>query len=218
MGRAWVALMARRVPTSPDRHISSWIPSCPLPAMAQCRHSENETTLYWGQSVDILIQELKDHRDNRFFFYSFILDKWQEASHHSFLTREANGLFKMLPQRSTDTILFFPTARPLKYTKMPSFIVCIQPLGLDVSAVPSIYTEHLPAQRHLILEMLNPDIWLKNKNRGANNAIKPLTLCAIVAWCNVFFFWKFLFFFYKESSRNHQKNLQRRSWYVVILY
>lgn len=129
--------MARRVPTSPDRHISSSMPPCPLPAMAQCRDYENETTLYWHQAVDILIQELEDYGDHWF----SILGKRQEASHHSSSTRDANGLFKMLPQSSPGAILFSPLQNLWNIPKSPDpFIwhVCIQQPGLDVSAVSSV--------------------------------------------------------------------------------
>lgn len=83
-------------------------PGCHLalsPTMARCRHSDNETTLYWHQAADILIQELKDYSDHWF----SILGKMQKASYHSSSSRDANGLFKMLPQWSLGAILFLPS-------------------------------------------------------------------------------------------------------------
>lgn len=78
--------------------------------------TENKTTLYWHQAVDILIQELRDYRDHWF----SILGKRQEASHHSSSTRDANGLFKMLPRRSPGAILFLPLQGLWNIPKSPA--------------------------------------------------------------------------------------------------
>lgn len=154
--------MARRVPTSPDRRISSGMPSWPFPAMARCRHCENETALYWHQAVDILIQELKDRRDHWF----SILGKRQEASHHSSPTTDANGLFKMLPWRSPEPFCFCL----LKCTEFPSsFIwhVCIQQQSVSVSAVSSVYMQHLPGTTG----SLNSDFWFESLSNVINNSL-----------------------------------------------
>ena len=165
--------MVRRVPTSLDRHISSWMPSCPRCAMAQCSHSEDETTLYWHWAADILIQELKDYRDHWF----SILGKRQEASHHSSSTMDANGLFKMLPRRSPlEPICFCHCRAVRKILKSPAPISDMSEFistGWDVLALSSIITQHLSAIGNIW--SLKSHIWPKNENRVANNGIKLLS-------------------------------------------
>lgn len=88
---------------------------------SRCHGTEDETTLYWHQAVDTLIQELKDFRDH---WFSILGQRQKKPA----ITPPRPGMLMDFwkcfhgdpSEPGCFSFLFFPSFLPLKYTETPS--------------------------------------------------------------------------------------------------
>lgn len=150
-------------------------PGCHLALSLPWHNADTLRMILRLHYTDTLIQELKDYGEHWF----SILGKRQEARHHSTSTWDANGLFKMLLQRSLLAILFFCLCRAFEVYRNPQLLhlTCLYSTAQlrCLSCVNCLYTASVWSATGNT-GSLNSDIWFKDESRVTKYVMKLLTL------------------------------------------